>query len=355
MAMERREYRVTFLTPAFLGDAEQKGRWRTPPFKALLRQWWRVVKAPEVGYDYRTLRVLEGQLFGDASEAFSMRSRVRLTLSDWRSGSASKLPNTGLVCHPEVNHTKMPYCPDGKPGRMVGADLYLGYGPIGPKGLTHPPAIAAGDGNALCTSFPAHAMSELTDALQLIHWFGAVGGRSRNGWGSLALDGEGVETSGALLDSGVGLQRFTRDLKECLALDWPHALGRDDRGPLVWKTEHQESWSEVMKRLAEVKIRFRTAVPFGPKGDFGDRHVLAYPVTHHSTAWGGQKRLANPLRFKVVHSGDRHIGVAYHLPCAIPATLKQPGVPNASRQLTVWQKVHDVLDKTLTRLGGSGQ
>jgi hypothetical protein len=35
-------YRVSFTTPAFLGDAEQNGQWRTPPFKALLRQWWRV-------------------------------------------------------------------------------------------------------------------------------------------------------------------------------------------------------------------------------------------------------------------------------------------------------------------------
>ncbi len=38
-------YTVRFLTPAFLGDAEQNGRWRTPPFKAQLRQWWRVAYA----------------------------------------------------------------------------------------------------------------------------------------------------------------------------------------------------------------------------------------------------------------------------------------------------------------------
>jgi len=36
-------YKVEFLCPAFLGNAEQNGQWRTPPFKALLRQWWRVV------------------------------------------------------------------------------------------------------------------------------------------------------------------------------------------------------------------------------------------------------------------------------------------------------------------------
>jgi CRISPR-associated protein Cmr1 len=34
--MKRLEYTVSFTTPAFLGNAEQAGQWRTPPFKALL-------------------------------------------------------------------------------------------------------------------------------------------------------------------------------------------------------------------------------------------------------------------------------------------------------------------------------
>ena len=36
--MATRTFQVKFLTPAFLGNAEQDGQWRTPPFKALLRQ-----------------------------------------------------------------------------------------------------------------------------------------------------------------------------------------------------------------------------------------------------------------------------------------------------------------------------
>ena len=34
--MQKMKYRVRFLTPAFLGNAEQSGQWRTPPFKAQL-------------------------------------------------------------------------------------------------------------------------------------------------------------------------------------------------------------------------------------------------------------------------------------------------------------------------------
>ena len=31
-------YQLRFQNPAFLGNAQQQGQWRTPPFKALLRQ-----------------------------------------------------------------------------------------------------------------------------------------------------------------------------------------------------------------------------------------------------------------------------------------------------------------------------
>ncbi|PZP56463.1 MAG: hypothetical protein DI596_10305, partial [Azospira oryzae] len=47
MKMTERGYTVRFLTPAFLGDAEQNARWRTPPFKHLLREWWRVAYAAD--------------------------------------------------------------------------------------------------------------------------------------------------------------------------------------------------------------------------------------------------------------------------------------------------------------------
>ena len=59
-------YTVRLITPAFLGNAEQRGAWRTPPFKALLRQWWRVAIAQKYNYDYQPLRQVEGELFGHA-------------------------------------------------------------------------------------------------------------------------------------------------------------------------------------------------------------------------------------------------------------------------------------------------
>lgn len=62
--MKQSNCTVRFLTPAFLGNAEQDGQWRTPPFKALLRQWWRVAVAQELKYDVDAIRRREADLFG---------------------------------------------------------------------------------------------------------------------------------------------------------------------------------------------------------------------------------------------------------------------------------------------------
>ena len=67
--MKTTQLTLQFNTPAFLGNAFQEGQWRTPPFKALLRQWWRVAYAAERGFDrvdVKTMRHEEGMLFGHA-------------------------------------------------------------------------------------------------------------------------------------------------------------------------------------------------------------------------------------------------------------------------------------------------
>ena len=68
--MLTRHYTLHFATPAFLGNAEQSGQWRTPPIKALLRQWWRVAYAAAQpgAVNVGAMREAEGRLFGSASD-----------------------------------------------------------------------------------------------------------------------------------------------------------------------------------------------------------------------------------------------------------------------------------------------
>ncbi len=352
--MARQTYTVRFVTPAFLGDAEQNGAWRTPPFKALLRQWWRVVVAKTCGYNHAQMREHEGLLFGNAWLKDQFRqSQIKLRLDSWKNGQLTQWPTPDpMITHPEVTN------PAGHP-RPVGSHLYLGYGPLifqqGNTKLKANAAIQADDHANLTVIFP-HTTA-LVSILQLIHWFGTLGGRSRNGWGSLALDGQGIEH---LTGNHATLQTIARPLTDCLSLDWPHALGSDNNGVLVWRTQQEfGNWRDAMKELAKVKIAFRTALHFSPERHhhIDQRHVLSYPVTNHNfSPWGNQFRLANQLRFKVAKTADnRYQGIIYHLPCGIPNELLN-ALNTADRnwiveqQLGVWQTVHQTLNDKMQRL-----
>ena len=344
--MIKHTYRLKLATPAFLGDAAQQGVWRTPPLKALIREWWRIAVAPSVGYDANELKALEKALFGTAADEAggdNRRSKIRLALEHWREGTCKTWP-TGerRVTHPEVKD-------------QVGSELYLGYGPLHKSrtSLKNGAALQADETNTLHLALPAANGDELQCALTLAHWFGTVGGRSRNGWGSLAWQAEdGTLALPALSLTALEKTGRTRPLHACLELDWPHAIGRDDKSMLVWQSVNTfANWHEAMEFLAKTKISFRVELGF-KSGDNSPnvepRHVIAYPVTKHNVKrWGRDARLANTLRFKL-HTGpdNRLQALIYHTPCK--PTLPHDGVD----LLDTWQRVHAFLDAqtTLARL-----
>lgn len=366
MTMTTLTYQVSFNTPAFLGNAEQQAQWRTPPFKALLRQWWRVVKAPEVGYDHHELLRRENALFGsagasDADSTGGGRSKVQLRLSGWDAGVMTQLPRMATHPHNEVK----------RDGQLVPVktEVYLGFGPVTTQGNRN--AIAP-DSPAVTFKLrcPASETDTLRKAMQLAAWFGTVGSRARNGWGSLHIEGEGLQGFEGLCDSKLADQAVPRTLTialgDKLAADWAHAFGlcADDR-PAVWRViagkklndEKQtiftgfSEWKQVLERLADLKIRFRTQFKLNsgaPHSHVEDRHILAYPVTNHSLAGLPNARLASQMRFKVCkNKGGAYFGLVTHLPCAMPnAFFDRSAVqrPAIQQQLAVWQQVHQFLN-----------
>jgi len=350
--MKQLQYRVRFVTPAFLGNAEQDGQWRTPPFKALLRQWWRVAFAADLGASTSVahMRAAEGDLFGVAADGDgdSRKSRVRIRLSRWDKGTLKSWAGQdgARVAHCEV---KAP----------VSAQLYLGYGPLtfaqGQTALKASAAIQADQDGIFSLAFPSDTRGkQLETALWLLHHFGTLGGRSRNGWGSFSL--LPADTSTPALNGPLD-ERLTTLWRDALALDWPHAIGRDDRGPLIWQTEALPDWKAVMVNLAKVKIGLRTHFVFPPMRPPHpqplERHWLSYPVTNHGTsAWDRQARLPNSLRFKVRAELDGTLrGVIFHVPCLPPRKIFNP-----DRKVIegVWQRVHEFLDlprQGLQRIG----
>ncbi|MEY2874538.1 MAG: hypothetical protein RLZZ373_1909 [Pseudomonadota bacterium] len=339
-------YRLSFNTPAFLGNAEQQGQWRTPPIKALIRQWWRVAYAADHprGMSVADMRRAEGRLFGVAADGGdSNRSLVRLRLSRWDKGRLTSW--NGLdqdrVTHPEVKNRE---------GRLtpVGAHLYMGYGPLifsQGTALKNAAAIQAVESADLSIAFPSDDESiRLRHALWLMHHYGTLGGRSRNGWGSFSLTPcDGVPAFAAGLDKAL-----TLPWRDALQTDWPHAIGTDVKGALIWQTEALADWKAVMRRLAEIKIGLRTQFLFRSGKNAPEpeaRHWISYPVTNHNVAaWkgkGGDFRLPNSLRFKVRAEPDgKLVGVVFHVPCLPPSEFR----PDRTAITRVWEQVHRHLD-----------
>lgn len=315
--MQRLSYEVTFLTPAFLGNAEQRGQWRTPPFKAALRHWWRVVWACRNDpSEIESMRRAEGRLFGAASNDGNSKSRIRLRLSEWKDGT-----DNGAS-----------WLSAKQPDPL----LYLGYGPLDHqkrKGtvLKHGAAIQAGDKARLELALAEDELDDMRTALALLNHYGTLGGRSRNGWGSVALDP--CDSSPSL---AVDCGRFQCDWRGALDYDWAHAIGKDDKA-LIWTTTNpSDSWHRLMKNLAKVRKDVR---PQNPQ----ERRWLAYPVTRHDVKDWRSKRLPNSLRFKVRRDSknrEQLRGVIFHMPCLPPAGFD----PRKSQLEQVWQKVHEHLD-----------
>jgi CRISPR-associated protein Cmr1 len=353
--MLRTDYQIRFNCPGFLGDAEQQSAWRTPPFKALLQHWWRIAVAKQYDYDWQKVCEAEGRLFGHAwldNGSWAMRSRVRIKLEHQKAGELRQWvasPAGNRITHPEVK--------DRNTGKLrpMAPETYLAYGPLHFRdGLVRAPAINANEQNQLTLIYPESEQTTFNQTLQLIHWFGTLGGRSRNAWGSVelqAIDAGATPMSRltAFQDSINLLTQLSRPLTDCLSQEWPHAIGLDAEGLLIWQTPARNSWHLVMKDLAQTKIKFRTDLPFPNTrpGGFEKRHLLAYPVTNHKVNdWGNNGRLANQLRFKIIRSEQSFIGIIFHLPCAMPKEMTQglKNAPSIQQQIEIWQSVHRSLN-----------
>lgn len=327
---------VEFLTPTFLGGADQNAELRAAPFKNLLRQWWRVAVGSQYP-NHKEMLKAEGDLFGSVlDDSKASASRVRLDLQDTGINIVSeKLDSLGKTKHPEVTNP-------------VSNALYLGYGPVSTHGVKT--YIAPGSKTELRLCLPKNCVPELLLVLAYIDAFGTLGSRCRNGWGSLALSGDDFNRESWINFNAKDWHELVNGTRQ-----YPTHLGKDDKGLLCWEIKlPPKDWQAGMKALAEIYMKLRTSTNIAPKG-LQKRHILGYPVTHHNIPnWdGGTGRMPSQLRLMVKRNEENHlVGRILHLPHRLP---KQWEPQRLGQETAVWQAIHQWLDKNtdLRRCGGT--
>lgn len=328
---------VEFLTPTFLGGADQNAELRAAPFKNLLRQWWRVAVGSQYP-NHKEMLKAERDLFGSVlDESKACASKVRLEL---RPGDDFRIDQSGLnfgqTPHPEVR------------AKSVSNALYLGYGPVSTHGVK---TYIAPDSKAeLTLCLPKNCVPELLLVLAYIDAFGTLGSRCRNGWGSLALSGDDFNRESWINFNAKDWHELVNGTRQ-----YPTHLGKDDKGLLCWELKlPPKDWQAGMKALAEIYMNLRTSINIAPNG-LQKRHILGYPVTHHNIPnWGdGTGRMPSQLRLMVKRNEENHlVGRILHLPHRLP---KQWEPQRLGQETEVWQAIHQRLDKNtdLRRCGGT--
>jgi CRISPR-associated protein Cmr1 len=353
--METREYQIRFTTPAFLGNAEQQAQWRTPPFKALLRQWWRVAVAKQYQYDHHKIREMEGRLLGHAwlendlnekgKKVSARKSLIQLRISQWEKGNLSPTdwPANGFE---NVVTTR-----DGK-GR-VRADLYMGFGLVlPPSNKEHRSSITLAQEAKLSLRFPKEHAADLDRTLRVLSWFGSAGSRSRNGWGSIHMKGANLEQLKS--DS---LDSVSRDLESCMEKDWPHAIGFDEEGLLIWLSQPVKGdWRKALSLLAHEKVNIRrVAKRYTGSDRIGGIQLLGYPA---GKAWELRElkkdaRLASQVRFKVIDTPDGLRSMIFHMPARFPDKLLE--LLNQTQHNWIKQNELKVMRAIHQHLDGNGK
>ncbi|MDR3347446.1 MAG: type III-B CRISPR module RAMP protein Cmr1 [Helicobacteraceae bacterium] len=282
------ECEAEFVTPAFLGGADQSAELRAAPFKAALRWWWRVLFGAQHGdkiYD------VESELFGSTEGASKVRVEVLGTLLPQKTNS--------------FNGKKIRVL---SKGREFAIDIidYLAYGLYAYEkgrgnvyGRNH---FIAGSRFKIAVYAPKEQKEEIIVCLKALFAFGGVGSRSRNGFGSLRIAG------GVLPNTVIGANWTQKNLLEYPTLN---------KASNLFETKRTfGAWNEA---LSDVAIAYKSArSALEPKHNFETRGLLSRPIeVRGETIAENVRKDRSPKQF-IMHiaktSDNKYIGRILTLP-----------------------------------------
>jgi len=323
------------ITPMFLGNANQEAELRAAPFKGLLRYWWRVIHAH--GIDPGKLYKEESALFGNPDDSGG-KSLLSISVDgDLKYYPQGQFPKGETMHHLEVQ-------------KKVDRFLYLGYGPILGAGKLKKEGCGTFRPDQpfqLKIIYPSSKEKEILDLLACIHHFGAIGSRSRNGWGSFSIVNR---------EKLPGLQavfkKHARQWEECFDLDYPNGLGKDNNRLLFWRSKDLfDTWEEAMNDLAGKYLELRLNLKFNgggwkPHPAPQSRHILGYPTgTKHKVGGWSNCRHGSALRLIVRKENSKYRNYFLHLPHSFSKKMWHGQKEN---QINIWKEVHKKIEDDLS-------
>ncbi|MBN1984602.1 MAG: hypothetical protein JW795_23955 [Chitinivibrionales bacterium] len=317
--LEKLEIEVEFLTPCFLGGADQNTELRSAPFKSMLRQWWRISNGH---FDDKKLSENESKLFGSTQKSAN-RSLITISLNAVTFGKP-EIPKQEQLSILKVN---------GK-SQSIKPLSYVGYGPISMDGKWKN-FIAPGSKLRMEITAPKDSINDLKQVLHFAHYFGSLGSRSRNGWGAFTLSSKDYDFLKPIKTKLISVEDI---FKESLK-NYPWVLGKDGKGPLCWKIQNDTEWSSVMINMAQVYATLR----YNNKAmkDINARAILGYPLTNAEVRAEKKDidRIPKQLRMTVHKKNGKFIGVFIHFPYKLPCSMNC-----ALSEINLWKAVYAHFD-----------
>lgn len=373
--MKRVKLKLELGTPAFLAGADQsKAEWRAASVRGQLRWWFRAVA--ERGQDLGEVRKLETEIFGSTERRSPLTVRARLLREPPEIDRAARPPYKGMwpaeklaeeIGQAEDEATIQRLVVHNQSGKPVPTNsiAYLGFGCLNWRGQ---PDELWKDGPKRGVLYPRTQLSltlqwrpkemRREDLLEEALWawlnLGGIGGKSRNGFGSLYLS----EVSNHALGSRDDLQAPTLEkLRAEVKERFPDRAQRppgDDELPewtrlsrwsrVLISQEDHERWEDALGQAGAWLVAYRRR--YGHPGDARtidgvalanrdytwaknvkkapqapDRGGFGLPLPFSKNkvlSWddggSGDGRRASPLHLHIARFGGRFHSVWTHLP-----------------------------------------
>jgi len=287
--MERLEYEIEFITPAFIGGANQQAELRPASFVGLLRWWWRVLKGQK---NPEKLFNEESEIFGNQEKAGKVWVRIR---------------NKSISVGKDVkNDNKLHWYYNKKIGQLEGKHAGIGY-------LFFSAVLNGRDyltpGSRFVLEFVGEKESLLqaTASLWALATFGGVGTRARRGGGNIRI-----------LNSQKGFIDMVP--KEPL-LDWLRSKYTNSlrivqgsgliRSVYVSKVKFK-SWIEALNDIGKSFMDYRSR----NKDRIFDMGAFGLPIRHRGNVFltpEKHNRRASPLILKLIKVEDEYRWMAVWL------------------------------------------